>query len=136
MIVTTYNNQKVMNPRHEPIPESLISASCAVRVVDSIDGAMAMFGIVSVMPGVGHVWGSVSEDASGKGLSLARAMKQAVRDMHEEARTARIHRLQTYVDPRYSEDVRFIEAMGFQIESVMAGGRPDGGDFLVYTIWR
>lgn len=136
MIVTTYNRQKILNPRHEPVPETLISASCAVRVVDSSEGAMAMFGIVAVMPGVGHVWGSVSENASGHGLALARAMKQVMKDMRSEARTARIHRLQTYVDPRCPDDVRWIESLGFEVESVMHGGRPDGGDFLVYTIWR
>lgn len=136
MIVTTYNGQKVLNPRHEQVAGTLISASCAVRVVDSPSGTMAMFGIVNVMPGVGHVWGTVSEDASGHGVSLTKAMKRAIKDMHEEARAARIHRLQTYVDPRCSEDVRWIESLGFQIESVMRGGRPDGGDFLVYTVWR
>lgn len=136
MIVTTYNKQRINNPRHEVVSDALISASCAVRVIESAAGTMAMFGIVNVMPGVGHVWGTVSMDAAGHGLSLTKAMKQAIRDMHSEARTNKIHRLQTYVDPSCADDVRWIESLGFQVESVMYGGRPDGGDFLVYTIWR
>lgn len=136
MVVTTYNGQKVNNPRHENVPVSAIEASCAVRVVESRWGAMAMFGMVEVMPGVAHVWGSVSEHAKGKGFSLAKAMRNAIADMRHESDAAGIHRIQTYVDPRFSDDVRWIESLGFQIESVMVGGRPDGGDFLVYTIQR
>ena len=136
MIVTTYNGQKIDNPRHENVPESTIKASCAVRVIESHWGTVAMFGMVEVMPGVAHVWGTVSEHAKGKGFSLAKAMKTAMADMREEAKNHRIHRLQTYVDPNSSTDVRWIEALGFQVESVMRGGRPDGGDFLVYTTWR
>lgn len=136
MIVTTYNGQKVNNPRHEEVPVSTIKASCAVRVVESSSGAMAMFGMVEVMPGVAHVWGTVSADAKGHGISLTKAMKVAMADMREEAKNHRIHRLQTYVNPDSPADVRWIEALGFQVESLMVKGRPDGGDFLVYTTWR
>lgn len=136
MIVTTYNGQKIDNPRHENVPESTIKASCAVRVIESSWGTVAMFGMVEVMPGVAHIWGSVSEHAKGKGFSLAKAMRTAINDMRHESGIAGIHRIQTYVDPRFSDDVRWIESLGFQIESVMVGGRPDGGDFLVYTIQR
>lgn len=136
MIVTTYNGQKIDNPRHENVPESTIKASCAVRVIESHWGTVAMFGMVEVMPGVAHVWGTVSADAKGHGIGLTKAMGVAMADMREEAKNHRIHRLQTYVDPNSSTDVRWIEALGFQVESVMRGGRPDGGDFLVYTTWR
>ena len=136
MIVTTYNGQKVNNPRHEEVPVSTIEASCAVRVIESHWGTVAMFGMVEVMPGVAHVWGSVSEHAEGKGFSLAKVMRNAIADMRHESSIAGIHRIQTYVDPRFSDDVRWIESLGFRIESVMVGGRPDGGDFLVYTIQR
>lgn len=136
MIVTTYNGQKVNNPRHEEVPMSTIKASCAVRVVESHWGAMAMFGMVEVMPGVAHVWGTVSSDVEGRGIGLTKAMRTAINDMRHESGIVGIHRIQTYVDPRFSDDVRWIESLGFQIESVMVGGRPDGGDFLVYTIQR
>ena len=136
MIVTTYNGQKIDNPRHENVPESTIKASCAVRVIESSWGTVAMFGMVEVMPGVAHVWGTVSRDVEGHGLGLTKAMRTAISHMREEAKKHRIHRLQTYVNPDSSIDVRWIEALGFQVESVMAGGRPDGGDFLVYTTWR
>lgn len=47
-----------------------------------------------------------------------------------------VQRVSGYVNASNAEARRFDEHLGFQLEATLSGAAPDGGDVLIYVMWR
>jgi hypothetical protein len=94
---------------------------------------VAALGCVLDYPGVAMTWALISEGARGHGIALTKATKEVVEGWIE---LYGLHRLHCLVTPSKEEYVRWIEAIGFEKESLMKHVTPDKQDMFLYVILR
>ena len=94
---------------------------------------IAALGCVLDYPGVAMAWALISEDARGHGVALTKATREVVEEWID---LYGLHRLHCLVTPGKEEYIRWIEAIGFEKESLMKHVTPDKQDMFLYVILR
>lgn len=131
MKVVEYTGQSITGlPNTDRIVAGCVAASKACDVLLNNGSVVAVVGAVESLPGVAHIWAVFGPESR----KCPRKMAQCIRSLleHLSNRTG-CHRIQTLVNADSGVDAKWAEFLGFEAESVMRRGRPDGGDYLVYT---
>lgn len=113
------------------LPKYADAGDATTFLVDGVP--IAALGCVLDYPGVAMAWALISEEARGHGLALTKATKEVVEGWIE---FYGLHRLHCLVTPEKEEYMRWIEAIGFERESLMKHITPDKGDMYLYVILR
>jgi RimJ/RimL family protein N-acetyltransferase len=83
-------------------------------------------GLVNHWKGRRYVWAYLSDEAGKHMVSLTRAIKRWLK-YHGEGR------IETAVDCRFEEAIRWVEMLGFEREGKMRHWSPTGDDFWLYA---
>jgi hypothetical protein len=90
---------------------------------------LACAGIVELWPARAMAWSALDFEAG-------KVMLEITRRMRAELDVCPYTRVEMYVRPGFPEGWRWARMFGFELESCMKRGAPDGGDLLVMTRFK
>lgn len=102
----------------------------AFAAVTETDIVIALGGIISITPGVGHVWLTLSTEALRRPKSLLKVCKLIFKEM---VQAKNYHRVQADIDITQWDNIRFVERHDFNFEGVMKAYGPNKEDFYRYA---
>jgi hypothetical protein len=96
------------------------------------DRPAMIMGFNILWPGVAQSWAISSDAIRGYGLYATRVAKSLMIAIAIENQIRRYHCI---VNAQLQENVRWVEALRYQLEGVMHEAAPDGSDLYIYVKW-
>lgn len=93
------------------------------------DKPIMCWGIVEMLPGVGHMWAYITDEARGHGIAIVRHGRRII----DRTLGTIFHRLQSNVRADSEEYMRFTELFGFEKEGLMRQATADRKDLWMYA---
>ena len=91
---------------------------------------VAVFGVLILWEGVGHLFGYVSKDAKRYPLTLVRAGWEL---LDYAVKTWDFWRLQATVPAEFNRGIRYLQRFGFRVDGLMPYYGPDAADHLMLS---
>lgn len=112
-----------------PTREKMVGMYIEGMTWAAVMGEQVVFviGHVPFWTGTTTVWMHVKDDALLPPMQTVKLCKELM-----DSQLCNYRRVQAYVDSKSVVNNKFIKAIGFELESVMVEGNPNGGDYNVY----
>ena len=115
------------------VHENLIKPETTYKLVDEHGNVYLVAGIEVVYRGVGTALSYISNDCKGKAIEVIRIARMMYPKLMKELG---LHRVQCTVDPKKKGYEKFAKAIGFEFESRIRKGAPNGDDLCMYAMVR